>query len=120
LSEHGLSSLRIVDNGHCRTNGTLSLLPEVHAYHLLPKGASKASAITADQRRRGFTPEETIALGDSRADLEMAEVVGSFFLVNDNFSKEPALARDILQHENAYVTSKKMGLGWAEVASLLL
>jgi predicted mannosyl-3-phosphoglycerate phosphatase (HAD superfamily) len=120
LAGEGFYDLRIVDNGRCRAVGTLGALPEIHAYHLLPKDASKASAIRADQRERGFARQETIALGDSRADLEMADAVGSFFLVSDNFSAEPELAREIARCENAYVTSRKMGLGWAEVASLLV
>ena len=32
-------------------------------------------------RARGYAREECIAIGDSREDLEVAEVVGRFFLV---------------------------------------
>ena len=32
-------------------------------------------------RARGYVPEECIAVGDSREDVEVAEVVGRFFLV---------------------------------------
>lgn len=120
LAGESFSDLRILDNGRCNTTGALAPLPEIHAYHLLPRDAGKASAIVADQQRRGIAREETIALGDSQADLEMADVVGSFFLVNNDFSREPELERAIRGYENAYVTSKTMGLGWAEVASLLL
>lgn len=120
LSEKGFSNLRIADNGRCRSMGNFESLPEVHAYHLLPKEAGKASAIRADCARRSLAREETIAIGDSVADLEMADAVGSFFLVENEISSKPGLAEALAEHENTYITSKRMGLGWAEVAGLLL
>jgi phosphoglycolate phosphatase len=120
LKECGFDNLRIVDNGVIRSSGTLVGLPEVHAYHLLPKGAGKASAILADRRRRGFSTNETIALGDSLADLEMAAVVGEFFLVTDAPGINDRLDNALRGYENVYLTSEKMGLGWLEVANILL
>ncbi len=120
LAQGGFSGLRLVDNGHCRSSDTLAPLPETHAYHLLPTKAGKASAIRADQKHRGLSPEETVAFGDSLADLEMAEVVDSFFLVRNNISTDPALARALENHSNVYTTTGSMGVGWAEAVSLLL
>lgn len=120
LAQGGFSGLRLVDNGHCRSSDTLAPLPETHAYHLLPTKAGKASAIRADQKRRGLSPEETVAFGDSLADLEMAEVVDSFFLVRNDISADPALARALENYNNVYSTTSSMGVGWAEAVSLLL
>jgi phosphoglycolate phosphatase len=120
LEGAGFDNLRIVDNGVIRSTGGLVGLPEVHAYHLLPTGAGKASAISADRRQRGFSAKETIALGDSLADLEMAAVVGKFFLVTDAPGISAGLDGALSAYENVYLTSEKMGAGWVEVANLLL
>ena len=42
-------------------------------------------------RRRGFDPAECIAIGDSRGDLEVADVVGRFFLVANGPEKDPEI-----------------------------
>ncbi len=44
-----------------------------HGYHLIPRGRSKAAAVTAHMRARGYAPGECIAVGDSREDLDVAE-----------------------------------------------
>ena len=43
-----------------------------HVYHLMPKHASKADAVVRHMRARGYTPEDCIAVGDSREDLGVA------------------------------------------------
>ena len=53
-------------------------LPVVRAYHLIPAGASKARAVARHMQARGYGPEECIAVGDSREDMDAADVVGSF------------------------------------------
>jgi hydroxymethylpyrimidine pyrophosphatase-like HAD family hydrolase len=73
LSESGHGDLRLVDNG--------AIGPGTHAFHLIPASASKAGAVRAHMRARGYAPEECVAVGDSREDLEVAEDVGRFFLV---------------------------------------
>jgi len=120
LATEGFSDLRMVDNGGSRSQGALAPLPEIRVYHLLPKDTNKASAIIADQERRGLSFQETIALGDSLADLEMAGAVGAFFLVADGVSDNPQLSAEFMTYKNAYLTTQKMGLGWAEVAGLVL
>ena len=52
-----------------------------HAFHLIPAVSSKAAAVAAHMRARGYAREECIGVGDSREDLDVAEVVGRFFLV---------------------------------------
>lgn len=120
LATEGFSDLRLVDNGGSRSQGNLAPLPEIRVYHLLPKMTNKASAIMTDQQRRNIGIDESIALGDSLADLEMASAVGTFFLVADGISDNSQLSSDFMTYENAYLTTEKMGLGWAEVAGLVL
>jgi hydroxymethylpyrimidine pyrophosphatase-like HAD family hydrolase len=73
LADEGHTGLRLVDNGE--------IAPDTHGFHLIPASASKARAVSAHMRARGYEPEQCIGVGDSREDLEVAEVVGRFFLV---------------------------------------
>ena len=79
LADAGLGSLRLVDNGEIAPRPQFEGTP--HAYHLIPATASKANAVAAHMRARGYAREETIGVGDSREDAGVAEVVGRFFLV---------------------------------------
>ena len=75
-------NLRLVDNGDISPKETLlGLDGPPHAYHLIPRGASKAAAVAAHMRARGYRPEECIAVGDSVEDMGVAAEVGRFFLV---------------------------------------
>jgi phosphoglycolate phosphatase len=73
LAESGHGHLRLVDNGE--VDGRL------HAFHLIPAVSSKATAVAAHMRARGYAPEQCIGVGDSAEDLDVAAVVGRFFLV---------------------------------------
>jgi hydroxymethylpyrimidine pyrophosphatase-like HAD family hydrolase len=68
LEAEGHGALRLVDNGWS-------------VYHLVPAETSKANAVAAHMRARGYAPEDCIAVGDSPEDLDVAQVVGRFFLV---------------------------------------
>src|SRR5918999_2449897 len=82
LESRGFGELRLVDNGTISPKETLlGLDGPPHCYHLIPRIASKANAVAAHMRARGYAPEECVAVGDSREDLEVADVVGRFFLV---------------------------------------
>jgi hydroxymethylpyrimidine pyrophosphatase-like HAD family hydrolase len=82
LAEHGLGHLRLVDNGEISPKPSLRDLPgRPHAYHLLPRSVSKANAVAAHMRARGYAADECIAVGDSGEDVGMAAAVGRFFLV---------------------------------------
>src|SRR2546423_8220602 len=82
LDRAGLSSLRLVDNGVVRAEAEqMSGLPMVHAYHLVPAGASKARAVARHMQARGYQRSECIAVGDSREDMDAASVVATFWLV---------------------------------------
>ena len=82
LEHHGLAELRLVDNGVIAPKPSLPGLPgPPHAYHLLPRSASKAAGVAAHMRACGYAREDCIGIGDSAEDLGIAEVVGRFFLV---------------------------------------
>ena len=106
LEEHGLGHLRLVDNG---------VMPDVagsaRAYHLIPRGASKARAVARHMQARGYAAEDCIAVGDSREDLGAAAVVGTFWLVANALEREPALRGALAEHTNVRVTEERHGAG---------
>jgi phosphoglycolate phosphatase len=83
--------LELVDNGAISPKPSLPELPEPHAYHLLPRGVSKAAGVAAHMRARGYAPEECIAVGDSREDLGMAEQVHAMWVVANALERDPSL-----------------------------
>jgi phosphoglycolate phosphatase len=86
LAAEGHGNLRLVDNGEIEDR--------LHAFHLIPAVSSKAAAVTAHMRARGYAPEECIGVGDSREDLDVAQVVGRFFLVaNADVADTPGVER---------------------------
>ncbi|HVL94260.1 MAG TPA: hypothetical protein VM266_00220 [Solirubrobacteraceae bacterium] len=92
LEEHGLGHLRLLDNGAVRRRSPTLAVERPHAYHLVPRAASKAAAIAMHMRIRGYAPEEVVAVGDSREDLGAAAVVGTFWLVANAVARDPTLA----------------------------
>jgi hydroxymethylpyrimidine pyrophosphatase-like HAD family hydrolase len=109
LEEHGHGELRLVDNGaiHRRMEG----IEQARAYHLVPRGISKARAAAAHQRMRGYTPADCIAAGDSREDLAAAEVVSTFWLVANALEKDPSIAEALRAHPNVRVAEGANGAG---------
>src|SRR5581483_7882425 len=69
LASAGLERFRLVDNGVVREH-TLPGIDVVHAYHLIPAGASKARAVARHMQARGYSPGDCIAAGDSREDMD--------------------------------------------------
>jgi phosphoglycolate phosphatase len=115
LAERGLGHLRLVDNGRVAPRPSLPGLPgPPHAYHLLPATASKAGAVAQHLRVRGYAPAECIAVGDSREDLDVAGVVGRFFLVANAAAHDADLAAEAARLGNVEVTEAAMGEGFYE------
>jgi HAD superfamily hydrolase (TIGR01484 family) len=114
LERHGHANLRLVDNGITgRRSETLT--PEIiHVYHLIPRTAGKANAVATHMRRRGLRPEEAIAIGDSRGDLEVAGVVGRFYLVANALTKDPDVREAIPPGADVAVTEEPMTGGFYE------
>jgi hydroxymethylpyrimidine pyrophosphatase-like HAD family hydrolase len=105
LAEAGLGSLRLVDNG------VIPERPGLHAYHLVPAQASKARAVARHMQARALNPAECIAVGDSREDLDSAEVVGAFWLVANAGERDPALLDEVSGRERVRVATEAYGAG---------
>ena len=73
LADTGHAGVRLLDNGTIDADTT--------CYHLAPATASKAAAVVAHMRARGYAPDECIVVGDSHEDSEVAPHVGRLFLV---------------------------------------
>ena len=102
-----------MDNGTISPKETLQRLDgPPHCYHLIPRAASKAGAVAAHMRARGYAPEECVGVGDSREDLGVADVVGRFFLVANAVAKDPDIGR--VAPANTEVTEAAAGEGFYE------
>lgn len=113
LEQNGHGNLRLVDNGVISSKESLQHLEgPPHAYHLIPRKASKADAVARHMRARGYAPEECIGLGDSREDLGVAAVVGRFFLVGNAVEKDPSITQ--ATGSNVEITEGRNGEGFYE------
>jgi hydroxymethylpyrimidine pyrophosphatase-like HAD family hydrolase len=103
-----------------RDNGPLSRsfegldLPEAHAYHLVPRGVNKASAVRIHREEMAIGPEQAAAVGDSASDVEMATEVGAMVLVGGAAVGPDPPAGD------AYVASATAVEGFAQAVEALL
>jgi hypothetical protein len=109
LAERGFGWLRLHDNG--RLPAYVGLMPDgqqQHVYHLMADGITKGTGVAADLARRGLTPDQAIAIGDSRSDLEMAAHVRRFFMTaNGAHAAEGAPS-------NVTLCQGLNGAGWVE------
>ncbi len=112
LIEHGHENLRLVDNGVVnRRSPALADLPHVRGYHLVPAYASKAGAVAFHRRARGYSREETFAVGDSREDLACATHVDAFWLVANAVERDPSMREAIAAYDNVRVAEAGHGAG---------
>ncbi len=112
LAEHGCDWLRMVDNGVVRAHAEqMPGLPLVRAYHLIPTGASKARAVARHMQARAFAPEDCIAVGDSREDMDAAAVVGAFWLVANALERDPSLSGDVAGRPRVRIADEPYGAG---------
>lgn len=109
--------LRLVDNGVMAPRGAgfvdYGLSDEVvrvHGYHLVPAVASKARAIARHMQNRGYSRDECIACGDSREDMDAAEVVGAFWMMRNGLNADPTLSAEVTR-VGARVTFESFGAG---------
>jgi hydroxymethylpyrimidine pyrophosphatase-like HAD family hydrolase len=119
LEENGHEDLRLLDNGAIRRR--MPGIDVTHVYHLVARGASKATAVAAHARARGYEREQTIAVGDSLEDLEVAASVGSFFMVANGPERDAGVRSALSAYANATVTEGRAGDGFYEavVTSLM-
>jgi hydroxymethylpyrimidine pyrophosphatase-like HAD family hydrolase len=113
LAATGHDDLRLLDNGAIGREMPAIEGP-THAYHLVPRMVSKANAVAAHARARGYDPGECIAVGDSVEDLEVAAAVGRFFVVANGPERDPDLRAALAAWDNATVTEGAMGDGFYE------
>lgn len=97
-------TLRLVDNG--------GIADGRRAYHLLPSGAGKGPAVARDISRRGADAGRCLAVGDSRADLELMDAVGLVAMVRNGIEADPTLA-----DECQWVTGARHGAGVLEAVN---
>jgi phosphoglycolate phosphatase len=112
LSSAGLGWLRLVDNGV--VHAAAEQMPElevVHAYHLIPAGASKARGVARHMQARAYAAEDVIAVGDSREDLGVASTVGCFWLVANAVARDPELAAAVSGEPGVRVAGESYGAG---------
>jgi hypothetical protein len=111
LAEQGWGWLKLRDNG---------VLPGPagrHIYHLMPDGLSKGAAVGWDLVRRGLSPADAVAVGDSASDLGMAPYVGTMWVTANgaaNPHMPPLLAAARASGQDVRVTTEPVGVGWAE------
>jgi hypothetical protein len=93
-------------------------VPEVHAYHLLPAGVDKRSAVGLDRSERGLEPRACIAVGDSPSDAAVAPEVGAVFIVANGAAAVEQAAGDGTDSEpaptNLYLLERSHGGGFAD------
>jgi phosphoglycolate phosphatase len=113
LAEHGHGDLRLIDNGPSYRHSPQldAALPSVRAYHLSERDVSKVAAVAAHARARGLAPEECVAVGDSREDLEVAQAVGALWLVANALEHDPGLREALARHPNVRVAEAAFGPG---------
>lgn len=112
--------LEIVDNGAVRNLGNLIGVDQAHAYHLVPGGVSKGSAIQADREARGYSTANCVAFGDSLSDIDMADHVGTLYLVADPSTAPKAVLDAAAAKPNVVVVGERGPEGWALAAERLM
>lgn len=117
LEEAGYGWLTLLDNGVIPRPFRGLEVEEVHAYHLLPRGVTKATGVAAHRERRGLGVEECLAVGDSPSDAALAGEVGAVAIVaNGRASVESSGSAA----DNVLATDGSHGAGFAEVVRALL
>jgi phosphoserine phosphatase len=61
------------------------------------------------QRARGYSPEDCVAVGDSREDLGMAAAVSAFWLVGNALEEDPSVREAMTA--NVRVAEGRQGAG---------
>ena len=69
------------------------------------------AAVARHMRARGLSRADTFAVGDSREDLAVAAVVGTFWLVANALERDPAMREALGAHPNARITTEGHGAG---------
>jgi hypothetical protein len=138
--------LYLLDNGviHPHKHNLVDC-PEIHIYHLMPRGVSKGSAVADDMARRGLMRGQALSVGDAIGDMPMGTHTAGYVLINGGAPEKvlegyraSLCATDFAQSEHdthavsssttyadmfgfpVFLTHNKTADGWAEFASALL
>jgi hydroxymethylpyrimidine pyrophosphatase-like HAD family hydrolase len=121
LDSNGFDWAELHDNGVIpRGFASLPGVERVRVYHLSPRGISKRLAIAADQAERGLSRDECVMVGDAPSDLACHAEVAHCYLVHNAVTKDPHLADAVKTVDNATVTNRGYGEGFADVIDSLL
>jgi len=120
LAAAGFDWLTLVDNGVIPHRYETLEVERVRAYHLLPRGVSKAAGVAADRAQRGLEVADCAVVGDAAADLDVRGEVGRCFLTRNGLDKDPSLAWVLEPGSGVDVTKSGHGEGFAEVVHRLL
>lgn len=108
----------ILDNGIVRPLVTgLAGVAEIHAYHLMPPGVTKAGALARHLGLRGLEGGRSASIGDSEADVGMADTV-ALGVVVANALADKCVLDAATRRPNVYAVEGERGAGWAEFADL--
>jgi hydroxymethylpyrimidine pyrophosphatase-like HAD family hydrolase len=116
LRDGGYGWLDLQDNGVIpggRARFPWLEVDHARAYHLVPAGVSKRSAIAMDRSRRAVDRSQCIAVGDGPADADVAPEVGAVFIVSNGVQ---ALDGAHVA-ANVFVTEGSHGAGFAEAVA---
>ena len=116
LAERGAGWLTLKDNGALPATSRYGLDDDPRpprVYHLMPRGISKGAAIAWDLERRGLSPADAVAIGDSVSDLDMAPAVGTLWITANGASVD-GMTGLLDAVPNVAVTDAAMGEGWAQ------
>ncbi|MDR1421671.1 MAG: HAD hydrolase family protein [Coriobacteriales bacterium] len=118
--------LTLIDNGIISPQiHTLSRAdcPEIHVYHLTPRGSSKAAAVHDDIVMHDLDPAQTLAIGDAPGDVEMGDYAGVLVVVANALRSSVVrdqLASRLDQGLPTFITEGSTADGWVEFAQALL
>ncbi len=116
LADAAYGWLALHDNGRLATTPPTLDVPETRAYHLTPRGVSKASAVRLHRERHGIGASEAAGVGDSASDVAVAAEVGAFFVVANGV----ASLEGAREPGNVFATPSSHGDGFAEAIAALL
>jgi hydroxymethylpyrimidine pyrophosphatase-like HAD family hydrolase len=111
--------VRIIDNGIIHPPRHHLVCDEIHAIHLVPAGTSKPRAVALFLADRGATRDQAISIGDSAADVGMADSTAMFVCVANGLN-DPYLLACARGRTDVCATRATFGSGWAELAEAWL
>ena len=117
LAKAGYDWMELLDNGLILRSYPTLAVREVRAYHLVPRGVSKATGVRRHRERRRAAMARTAVIGDSLSDALVAAEVGRAFIVG---SDENTLELGAVRPENLELVEDAVGLGFAKAVRTLL